>query len=480
MSNDREVFWKGVKQIEADVDEHCRFDPIDNGSQFPNYRFEVRTEYARTNDLVSLISIQLKPDQELWQYIITHPQWRKDPRLLLLMNIYEILWKLKLFPTELNQPFQTEIIIKPLQGGTLEVAIVAEVFIDFGGVHVISAVNYANTHVRDQVDAVIKQNPDAAPTAEYSQYVLRRTQNARIDAKRQKAKEQRRQLKARQKSNASREPVKIFIDESGDIGFKSLNEPYVLTAYAIPASAAKPVEDYLTRILANNWATPPRELHFNKVPATKLASVQAAIAQCLRYNGARCVSVIGHKSGFLAYLLRCEAETRRIEEKPIITNWAYLLERSPTGLARATLILILEELLVHLATETLDIQTTTLITHDQKHRDWMNEALKIAFKRSQAAIKNYSVEMYGRELPLVRSFKIADSAKEPSLWVCDWICWELARWCKGTEWSQSLQEHLDAISFITFDHLSGKVLIDRPGGRVISAYPDLPRRVDSI
>ena len=475
----REVFWRGVRQIEADIYERCWFHPIIRQDGYPDFEFEVREENDKTGELIHIVSIRLGADEEIWEYIEKHPLWGKDPRLLFLMNVFDVLWKVKIIPTEVNSPFQTKIVLKPLQGGTVNVEIRAEVFIDFGGVHIISVVNYANTHVRDQVDAVMKDNPAAIPDA-YVKSVKERFFNDHIDAKRLKQKQQRRRLKKRKRSQLKHERMKVFLDESGDIGFRSLKEPYILTAYVLPASECYAVEQDLKGLLQRHWKTPPQELHFNKIPASKIMPVQVEIAKCFSSRRGICISVIGHKPGFLAYLLRCEAESRKAEEKPVTTNWAYLLDKSPTGLARATLILILEELLVHLGTETLDFQTSMEIFHDLKHRNWMNDALKTAFQRSRTATKVYVKDLYGQELSFTRTFKLVESQNQPCLWIPDWISWELAKWYRGQKWSQYFENCFDKISFITFDHVMGKLTIDRPGGEVVSNFPDLPRQIASL
>jgi hypothetical protein len=77
--------------------------------------------------------------------------------------------------------------------------------------------------------------------------------------------------------------------------------------------------------------------------------------------------------------------------------WPYKLADTPTALARVTLILILEELLIHLSTETVDFGTAMEIHHDRKHRSWMNDALEMAFERSEVGISSHLVEQYGRE-----------------------------------------------------------------------------------
>lgn len=476
----REVFWQGVRQIDTDIYERCWFRVIPCQDAYPEFEFEVREENGKTNQLIHIVTVRLTADEELWEYIEEHPLWQKDPRLLLLMTVYDVFWSVKIIPVEVDNPFQSEITIKPLQGGTVYVKIRVELLIDFGGVTVISVVNYANTHVRDQVDAVMKDNPAARPTDAYIKSVKERFYNDRIDAKRIKKKQQRRRLKLRKRSHVRHERVQIFIDESGDIGYKSLQEPYILSAYILPISAVQVVENELKQVLRRHWQNPPQEIHFNKIPASKLASVQSEVAQCLLSSKGNCISVIGHKPGFLSYLLRCEAESRKTEEKPIVTNWAYLLNESPTGLARATLILILEELLFHLGTETLDLQTPMEIFHDMKHRSWMNEALKTAFQRSRTATKSYAKEIFGQDLPLSRTFQLVESLNQPCLWIPDWISWELGKWYRGQKWSHYFESCFERLSFITFGQVEGKILIERPEGKIVSAFPDVPRQIASI
>ena len=476
----REIFWKGVTQIEADIFERCWFGQIASKSNYPEFEFRVSMEKELTGEIINELSLKLRPDERFWQYTSQHPLWSKDPRPLLLISVRDILWQLKLVPIEFDRPFGGKIALAAIQGGTVYCEVTGKVFKDFGGVHVIQAANYANTHVFDQLEKVFQSNPGIRPAPTYARSVI---DGYVTDRKREKIymeKIRARRLKLRRRSKQNHEPVKIFIDESGDIGFRSMNQPYVLCAYVLPSSSVPKVEKELRDILIGKWQSPPKEMHFNKISGSKLRQVLPEIEHCLLSNPGFCVCFIGHKTGFLAYLLRCEAELNKLEEKPIKTAWAYKLETAPTAIARPMLILMLEELLVHIAAESVDFQTPMDIVHDRKHRPWMNDALEAAYTRSSAGIEAYSNELYGRILPSKRTFSIVNSMEHPCLWISDWICWEMTRWWKGEPWNVEFEKCFQKITFITFDEVGKKVKIDKPEGQVIDEFVDLPRDIETI
>jgi Protein of unknown function (DUF3800) len=479
-SDYKEVFWPGINQIEADLYESCWFGPVQSTSNYPSFEFTITNENVKAGEVVSKLTIRLSPDEQVWHFMSKHPLWRKDPRPLLLVQVFDLLWKLKLAPMEFGKPFTNNIVMVEKHGGTILVEILAEVFIDLGGVHVMHLANYANTHVFDQLNEIYKDNPSALPSEEYAEFVKARTKKDVVSSRIYDSKIQARNRKLRRRSRPNLEPVGIYIDESGDVGFRSLAEPYILCAYVLPVLAVKGVEKDLRGLLAKHWTKSPTELHLNKVPHSKLSHVLNALARILESQPGTCVCLVGQKSHFLAHLSRSEAVANRLEEKPIKTVWPYKLADSPTGLARATLILMLEELQIHLSTETVDFESPMEIYHDQKHRSWMNDALGTAFKRSENEISAYLLEQYGKEFSLKRSFSLTDSKVQPCLWIADWISWEMAQWCNGGTWSNEFERCFPKITFIAFDTLGRKVSIDRPQGTIIKEFPDTAREISSI
>lgn len=476
-----EVFWNGVTQPVGDLYERCFFRPLNQDSVCPDFEFSVTVEDGRTSTAINRVVIVTRIDEGVRRHIRSHPLWSKDCRPFILMNIQELMWSLKLLRTEFGNPSKKEIGFSFKQGGILYFDITAEVFVDFGGSHIVQLINYANTHVLDQLKAVYEDHPAATPSDQYvetfKQNFFREQRNKKIEEKRK----QKLRLKTRQRKQVKPVPNSVFVDESGDIGFQSTGQPYIINAYVVPSVATTALRQELTGIIAKHWsANPPRELHFNKVPESKIVGVIADIAKSFQSYPGTCICYLGEKGGFLSYLLRCEAENRKLLEKPIITNWAYTLNESSSVAGRAMLILFLEEVLTQIAVETVDLQSPMEIYHDRKHRNWMNEALEIGFRRSDAAIDSYSLEAYGKRLPLFRKFKVIDSSAEPCLWVSDWICWELSNWVKGQKWSNEFESCLGKIQFITFNDLGKKILIEKPSGRVIGDFPDWPREVGSI
>jgi hypothetical protein len=162
-----EVFWKGITQLKGDTYEGCWFHQVSFDPVCPDFEFEVRLEDPKNGKLINRVSIVIHADHQVRQFVQTHPLWRNDPRPFLLMNIQELMWSLKLLRTEYKNPHKQQIGVAFKQGGTLHFDIKAEVFVDFGGTHIIQLVNYANTHVLDQLREVYKQNPEAEPSGEY-------------------------------------------------------------------------------------------------------------------------------------------------------------------------------------------------------------------------------------------------------------------------------------------------------------------------
>lgn len=268
-----------------------------------------------------------------------------------------------------------------------------------------------------------------------------------------------------------------FMDESGDLGFRDLNTYFLYTACGTGISAATSMGAALREILDSEWGkTKPNELHFSKIRESKRAKILEKVTVCFESHGGTAICYSMLKRELLKYFLRCEAETRRLEEEPIITNLFDLFGKRENNPGSYFLSLCAQEMSVFLGTQCMLRGQDLEIVHDRKHRSWMNDALTKGFERAQVDLNAISLDVFGASVDVNSTFRLEDSKDEPCLWISDWIGWEVGRWLRGEELSEPMIRALQSVRLITFDHYGQKIECDRPGGNVIAEFPDWPRR----
>jgi hypothetical protein len=223
-----EVYWAGIKQFRELTDEFCSMDGELEQDGLPRYRIQI-VEKHPDGQLCARTTFSIKFDQTIATYLRDHPVFRKDCRPFVLWSVMEVIWNVKILETEFGKPKVIQMVLQPIQGGQIEVTIGVEVLIDTGGVTIVQLVNYANTHLFDQLGEIFKQNPGSKPPVEY---LKQKKAEFYEKLRTEKAEHHRQQLQNLNSRRTLGGEYVVFIDESGDLGFKSTPTEYVVKKIA--------------------------------------------------------------------------------------------------------------------------------------------------------------------------------------------------------------------------------------------------------
>ncbi len=473
------VFWDGVQQPRGRVDEACCLEQLEIGLPCPAYRFTVEERWTENQQPILRLTVVTEMDDPVQRYIAQHPVFSRDCRPFVLWAVYDALWMLKLVEAGVEEPRVYRIGLQDSRrGGVIRVVICAQAFYEAGGTPLVHLVNYANTHVFDQLAKVSDTNPAGRPSTEWLGETKDRFYRERAEKAVAEKRQQELNLHRRPESG---DPLCLFIDESGDIGFGTAAHRYITCGVAIQQAKVEAVRARVREIIVENWrGEPPKELHFSKMPESKFQPVTESLAAVFLEQAEEAVCFAGFNVDFLRYLLRCEAEFNRLKERPIQTNVADLLANPDGHVGRKHLILTTEELITHFGVNSLMSGASLTIVHDRKHRPWMNAALEKGFERSKDTIAAIAEAMYGRKMHPAMQFTVAASESEPCLWLSDWIAWEFGAWLRDEPFSPAFEKVCAKIRFLTYGDSGEKISIERPGGRPLARYPDWPREIATI
>ncbi len=445
----------------------------------PSFRLTIEESWSEGKEMIARITATTHLDEEGQRFVAKHPLWSKDCRPFLLWQIYEAFWQLKLMEADFGAPKVFKVGLQDSKRNSLTVVtITAEVFYDGKGSPAIHLPNYANTHIYDQLAKIYETNPDARPSPDWMDQTKERILREHAKAELKITRERELRLRARPVNN---DPVTLFIDETGDLGFKSGEHFYINCGVLVKDSRLDATRDAIRNVIASNWrGSVPQELHFSSMPASKFVAVSDALAEIFlrEVDDAICLSAIN--LDFCRYLLRCEAEFNRTQERPIQTNIAELLADENSHPGRKLLILTTEELIAHIGVDCLVAGSNLSVVHDRKHRNWMNQALEKGFERSKSAIQLTSSQIYDHKLCPSMQFNRVPSETEPCLWLSDWVAWEFGAWMRGAKLSAAFEKAKRKIRFLGFGERGKKVQFDGPGGRELASYPDRPREIATI
>lgn len=473
MQNSNHI-WKEVVPFPGPHYERCSFIPIQGEEELPDFLFRINTEHDEGGALLLSVELFLYPDAGFWKFANNHPQWKKDIRPLLLMLVRDIFWKFKIIDCGEETFKVSGRNADPKHEGGLDFQLVVKRFCEGDGATLVSLANYTNTHVIDQLHAVCAQNPSVMWTEERAAQIRAKFYEDFAE-KKQLGESKRKERLSGWRRSAERQIY--FIDESGDLGFRDLNTYFLYTGFGTDTSAATSMGASLRDILDSEWgATKPDELHFSKIPESKRAQILTKVADCFESHGGSAICYSMLKRELLKYFLRCEAETRRLEEQPIITSLFDLFGTRENNPGSYFLSLCAQEMSVFLGTQSMLRGQDFEIVHDRKHRSWMNAALTNGFERAKDDLNAISLDVFGASVQVNSSFRLEDSRDEPCLWISDWIGWEVGRCLRGEELSEQMIRALQSVRIITFDNYGQKVECDRLGGKVITEFPDWPRR----
>jgi len=395
----------------------------------------------------------------------------------MLQFIYAAFWRLKTIDAGFREPHIKEVYINDAaSGSTAHLLIASEVFFDTGSPVVLLA-NYANVHLVDQLDACIEEGWLQTPLSDYMDKVrwLRGVWLAGSNSIDKQFEPQ---------SGSTEAPkVSLFIDETGDLGFRKPGHFYAIFGVAIADSRLELLREKLRAILAEFWPGPtqPKEMHFSKVREPKREQLIEKISRIFREFVECGNCFVTPNFAFLFHLIRAEVEHFRDEERPSKTVIADLLASPDGHVGNRLLMLATEDLISTMIIENLLSATNVSVIHDRKRSEWMNEAIRDGYSAALDNVATFLQVTKSTLSPPITSFSIFDSESEPCIWLCDWLGWELGAWLRGDrEFSSHFLEAIEKVRFFTFSEFGERVQFDYPGGIALKRYPDRPREITKL
>jgi hypothetical protein len=286
------------------------------------------------------------------------------------------------------------------------------------------------------------------------------------------------QTKRRTLIQSPTQKIRIFIDESGDVGFREVKDVYVFAPVAVPESQYGTVAAELRALLAKHWGkSPPREVHMSKVPEAMRGALREDMARIITANEVQVLCFAMAKWPFIKHLFRCHAQARFNEEMPLNITWHDLVTDKDYFLQANFLALTVEEVVSGLAIDFLVSGIAADFYHDRKHRVWMNDALELGFRRGVETARRYAISYFGLAVVPDVTFSIADSESEACLCLSDWIANELRAWFHHQPFSAAFEKAKQNIRFVGFDEHGVKHTSREIGGYGEEELPDLPREI---
>ncbi len=452
-------------------DEVCTVVPRSPRPDILDHDLQIEFRDTSTGLLQMRARFHIFGDAQVHRFIRSNPTWRRGCWPVGLTLLYDYLWEKKIVEVPPGGLTDDGGVRDPARGITY-IHASYEVFNGRGAV--IPLVNLANTHVMDQMRRFFAIHPDAAPQPARAATVMA-AERLRLEAE-AKAKTARQRQALVLLRPTTRESY-VFIDESGDPGFRSLEDVYVFTAIIVPQSIVDVVRADLRAILARRWPeTPPAELHLHQVPDSFLAAVQNDLASVMQCHDLRAYAFTAHKWSVIKNLCRRHMENRRSAEAPMDFEWDQRVNDPRYQFRYNFLGLTMEEVVSHLALDFLLQGSAAHFRHDRKRNQWMNDALHEGFRRGLDLGTRYALEIFGRPQTLAASFDVADSENEPCIWLSDWLSGEIRNWIVAqASLSPAYETIKDRLQFIGYDEDGVKVSYQGLGGKVEKSFPDLPR-----
>ena len=408
-------------------------------------------------------------DESTGQWIKKHPTFSRGCWPLALFNLHDWMWEIKF--VEVGGK-------KVIEGGSHDpnvgITYIRAEFENFEeGVWFAPLVNFANTHIFDQLKQFYLDQPRAKTSPARIPQIMA-AERAKLEAKQRAvaiAQMQRRHL-----LKVPTKTVQVFIDESGDVGFQRLQDVYVFAPVIVPESKLQRVNSLLDALRAKHWGSnAPSEIHMAQVPDAKRAAIREDFARIVRENDITILGCTVEKEAFIKHLFRCHASARRSEENPLDLTWNDLINDRSYFLQANTLATTVELVVSHLALDFLTSGTAAVFNHDRKHRDWMNTALGLGFSRGLETAKKLAEAHFGISTAPSASFNVADSRTEPCLWLSDWVSGELRAWAFNKPLSSELESIKPQMTFLGFRNDGVKCLSHDIGVVAETEFPDLPR-----
>lgn len=466
------AFWDDVLQPRGEISERCTFSLLPGNG--PTGDLTIFESTFEDGDLLQKVRVLIEFDTTGKKFIKAHPIWSRAPKPLMLQFIYAAFWRLKTIDAGFGKPHLKELYINDAaSGSTAHLLISSEVFFDTGSPVAVLA-NYANVHLIDQLDACIKEGAIQTPLNDFMDKVqwlrgLRLAASAPID----KQFEQ-------QSSSIDSPSVSLFIDETGDLGFRKRGHFYAIFGVAVSDSQLEALRTKLRATLTKHWPGPtqPKELHFGKVKEPRRERLIGEIAEVFNEFVECGNCFVTPNFAFLFHLIRAEIECFRDEERPSRTNIADLLASPDGHVGNRLLMLATEDLISTTIIENLLTAPNVTVIHDRKRSEWMNEAITDGYNAAVENVASFVQSSQSTLSPPSTSFTIVDSEREPCIWLCDWLGWELGAWLRDERpFSQHFLNAIQKVRFFTFSEDGERVQFEYPGGRELRRYPDRPREI---
>ncbi|MCR4289035.1 MAG: hypothetical protein NUV86_02090 [Candidatus Scalindua sp.] len=400
--------------------------------------------------VLSWVSFYCTVDKKAAEFLAQHPRWSHDPTPLLLGIIQEVVWKVKILEVPMRKLYEQETGVKDINTGGITYVRIQARIIDEKMLQnwLLPVVNIANTHILDQIKHFYSNHPHLIPTGSTITELLEDALHKHEQKMGHDEIVRRNNLNSFVPAN---DGVRVFMDESGDVGFRKLISHYTIAAIIIHE---KELDDFRKEILSVRSAiwgiNPPNEIHYNKISRSNKKKVRRAFCNAIVNHNANVLCFSTLKTNYLMYLLRCHAEYRPQEEYPIdIALTEYIADPS-VNITYNFLSLLLEEVVSHVSIENLRKGRNVIYSHDKKRNEWMNRAPNTGFKRGQENVQGFSLAYFGKDLSFSSSLDLPHSTDELLLWIPDWVANEVGKWPYGNDLSEELADLTDRFILIGY------------------------------
>lgn len=452
-----------------DIYERCVWSRRTNRPDVLDELLEITFTHVPSTTVLKRMRFYVWADESTAAWIRKHPTFSRGCWPMGLYALHDWMWEKKFVEVE----------TKAIAEGGLDDPKVGRTYIraEFenfeDGVWFAPLVNMANTHIFDQLGQFYKDCPDAKTAPSRIPHILA-DEKAKSEAKqRANAIEQ---MQRRHLLKSPTHTVKVFIDESGDVGFQRIQDVYVFAPVIVSEAKHHDVNALLNSLRTEHWGkNAPTEIHMSEVPESKRAAIKKDFARIVRENDISIMGCMIQKEAFIKHLFRCHAAARSSEENPLNLTWDDLINDKSYFLQSNTLATTVELVVMHLSLDFLTSGTAAVFTHDRKHRQWMNTALDLGFSRGLDEAKKLAEAFFGVRTAPAASFTVADSKEEPCLWLSDWVSNELRSWAFGSPLSPELESIKSCMTFLGFRNDGVKATSKEMGGIADREFPDLPR-----
>jgi hypothetical protein len=456
---------------EMDVYEGCTMFTKSARPDVLDHLLEINFTHIPAQRVLKRARFIVVADDAVNEWIQTHPTFKRGCWPVGLMNLHQWFWQTKFIEVKGH---------RELEGGMQDpnvgvVRITAE-FEDLDGEGwFVPLVNFANTHLLDQLRQFYNDHPEMCPSPERVSEVMS-AEAAKLVATHEAT--IREQIKRRPLIRRPTSKVRIFVDESGDIGFKRMNDVYTYAAVIVPEAKEKQVSAALRALLTKHWRnTPPSEIHACQLPESKQDAVKNDMAEIILQHDLRLVCFAIAKWNFVKHLCRRHVEARFSQEEPFNISWRELTNDPNYYFKFNFLALTVDEVVSDLAIDFLVAGFGADFFHDRKNKTWMNDALEHGFQQGLETARKHAEAFFGLSIVPPCTFSLADSEKEPCLWLADWVSNELRAWAHHSPHSAAFEKAKPNIIFIGFDSNGVKGSSKEIGGHADQTYPELPREI---